>query len=281
VNNEHILVQVLLRSWPFPRGAGRILDKYFSKLSFSRPTAVVLTTDGFDITVIPNELIGRHIYLTGEFDRSIVEVLCAFSEPGDALLDIGANIGYVSSCFLNNVSNSSVIAVEPQPEVLEILATNLGRLGRNQIYPFALAESDGEAWFQIDRSNMGAGRIVEASDSRTVKIQTRGADSMFSDLHIEKLDLVKIDAEGFEKAIISACLNHFERLQPRAILFEDTALDVTEIARLLQKVGYRTFGIRKSLTSLTLQDIGQLAHDYIAISNRREIPERAKKTYRI
>jgi hypothetical protein len=117
MNSEHQITQALLRAWPFPRGAGRILDRYFSKLSFGRTKAIVRTTDGFEITVAPNELIGRHIYLTGEFDRSVVEVLCNFSEPGDTLLDIGANIGYVSACFLNNVRNSDVLAVEPQPDV--------------------------------------------------------------------------------------------------------------------------------------------------------------------
>src|SRR6266480_2252501 len=125
MNNEHVLTQALLRSWPFPHGAGRILDRYFSKLSFSCDTATVRTTDDFDISVIPNELIGRHIYLTGEFDRSIVDLLCKFSRNGDVLLDIGANIGYVSTCFLNNVPNSSVIAVEPQETVLDLLKINL------------------------------------------------------------------------------------------------------------------------------------------------------------
>src|SRR5258707_1075568 len=127
MNKEHQLAQTILRAWPFPQGAGRLLDRYFSKLEFSRHTEIVRTTDNFELTVTPNDLIGRHIYLTGEFDRSIVEILCNFSEPGDVLLDIGANIGYVSTCFLNNVPNSSVVAVEPQPEVLELLAINLNR----------------------------------------------------------------------------------------------------------------------------------------------------------
>src|ERR1019366_9617231 len=99
MNRQHILAQILLRSWPFPRGAGRIIDHYFSRLAFDDEIASVLTTDGFTINVIPNDLIGRHIYLTGEFDRSTVEVLLKFSNPEDVLLDIGANIGYVSACF--------------------------------------------------------------------------------------------------------------------------------------------------------------------------------------
>src|SRR6266511_2626448 len=109
---------MLLRPWPFPRGAGRIVDKFFGGLHFRTNEATVQTTDGFAMTVNPNELIGRHIYLTGEFDRSIIEILCNFSQPNDVLLDVGANIGYVSACFLKNVQESRAIAVEPQEGVL-------------------------------------------------------------------------------------------------------------------------------------------------------------------
>ena len=210
MNDEHQIPQAILRKWPFPRGAGRIIDRCFSKLTFSRPTAIVRTTDDFEITVAPNELIGRHIYLTGEFDRSIVEVLCNFSEPGDTRLDIGANIGYVSTCFLNNVQNSNVIAVEPQLGVLEILIDNLNRFGRSEIYRYAIAEVDGEAWFEIDPDNTGAGHIVEKRGIRSMRIETRSADRMFSELDIQKLDLLKIDAEGSEDVIIKSCIPHLE-----------------------------------------------------------------------
>jgi hypothetical protein len=93
MNRQHIAAQILVRSWPFPRGAGRIIDRYFSRLPFKDEICVIRTTDGFDLKIMPNELIGRHIYLTGEFDRSTIEVLCNFAKPDDVLLDVGANIG--------------------------------------------------------------------------------------------------------------------------------------------------------------------------------------------
>src|SRR5262245_12000473 len=151
MNRQHIAPQIFLRAWPFPRGAGRIVDRFFSKLSFAEDVATVRTTDEFSMQIMPNELVGRHIYLTGEFDRSTVEVLCNFAEDGDTLLDIGANIGYVSACFLKNVSNSRVIAVEPQPKILDLLRHNLGQFEstRYRIAPVALSDRDGDGWFEI------------------------------------------------------------------------------------------------------------------------------------
>src|SRR5437016_2453438 len=111
MNKEHITVQLLVRNWPFPRGSGRIIDRVFSKIKFSEQIASVMTTDGFKMLVPPNDHIGRHIYLSGEFDRTTAEVLITVSKPGDILLDIGANLGYVSACFLQRVENSRCISV--------------------------------------------------------------------------------------------------------------------------------------------------------------------------
>jgi FkbM family methyltransferase len=278
MNREHIAAQILLRAWPFPRGAGRILDRHFGKTKFEAKTAIVRTTDGFDILVEPNDLIGRHLYLTGEFDRSIVEVLCNFSEPGDALLDIGANIGYVSACFLSNVPRSSVVAVEPQPSVLEILRTNLNRFGRFQIYPYALGDADGEVFFSIDAENKGGSQV---SDTGTTKVEMRSANRMFSELGIGKVDLVKIDAEGCEESILRASASDLERLQPRAILFED--LGKSEMQSMLASSGYRVFGIKKHLHKLELVPIINESsctyHDYVAVSKSRQVPAAARETY--
>src|SRR5215208_4460547 len=129
MNRQHIIPQILLRAWPFPRGTGRIIDRFFNDLMFTDEISTVDTTDGFPLSVMPNELIGRHLYLTGEFDRTTVEVLLKHAKPGDMLLDVGANIGYVSACFLAKVPESRVIAVEPQPGIVDLLKSNLAQFG--------------------------------------------------------------------------------------------------------------------------------------------------------
>src|SRR5262249_31196093 len=62
MNKEHVSAQLLVRSWPFPRGSGRIIDRVFSNIKFSEQIASVMTTDGFKMLVPPNDHIGRHIY---------------------------------------------------------------------------------------------------------------------------------------------------------------------------------------------------------------------------
>jgi hypothetical protein len=103
---------------------------------------------------------------------------------------------------------------------------------------------------------------------------------MFTELEITKVDLVKIDAEGFEETIVECCLDHFERLQPKAILFEDSAYEAGKIAKMLSMIGYKTFGIKKSLTSLSLVDASQRTVDYIAVSAQRTLPPASRQLLR-
>lgn len=278
MNSEHVLAQIVLRAWPFANGSGRLVDKLFSRLRFSTSTTQVTTSDGFKIKINPNDLIGRHIYLTGKFDRAIVEILCDFSEPDDILLDVGANIGYVSGCFLNNVPRSHSIAVEPQEAILELLRSNLPR-ERSTIIPAALSDRDGEVWFQLDPANPGGAHIVANGDRPgTVRVSTVSAATVLGGL--AKLDLVKIDAEGHERTIVDACLPEFDRLQPRTIVFEDKARDVRHVEAQLAAIGYRTFAIHKTLMATAL-DTRRQSGDYVAVSTRRSIPELALRKYHV
>jgi FkbM family methyltransferase len=273
MNKEHIIPQLLLRSWPFPHGAGRITDRLFSNLIFSDETVEVSTTDGFKITVMPNEQIGRHIYLTGEFDRSIVDMLCKLSKAGDTLLDVGANIGYVSACFLKQVAQSNVIAVEPQPTIVDLLRKNLTPFEhRYQILPVALSNEDGTCYFHIDTRNRGASKIVDRNGPSTEVVEMWSVDRMLAETTLSKIDLIKLDVEGHEEQVLSALMPALKQFRPRAILFEDQSNKSAPnrpIGVLLRTAGYRVFGLKKYLTKLHATPITSeadcLYNDYVAM----------------
>jgi hypothetical protein len=104
---------------------------------------------------------------------------------------------------------------------------------------------------------------------------------MFHELKIAKLDLIKIDTEGFEETIVRALLPHIERLKPRAVVFEDNAH--SQAGALLARAGYRLFGLRKRLHKLALIPTDGSAagafHDYVALLNGGAFPEPAKRAF--
>jgi FkbM family methyltransferase len=273
LNGEHIVPQVLLRSWPFPYGQARLLDRFFSGLSFECETARIRTTDDFEMTVMPNEYIGRHLYLTGEFDRAIVAVLCQLARPGDTLLDVGANVGYVSASFLRNIPDSHAIAIEPHPMVAGLLRQNLSQFGsRSSVIEAAVSDRDDQAWLATEEQNLGKSHLA-AHSVRGMKVRVLSPDSIIDVLRPERIDLIKIDAEGHEEAIVAALRSHLSSRGTRAILFEDllkkAAPDGT-IGTIFGRAGYRVFGIRKHLTRLTRHPVRNERDcrfkDYLALS---------------
>ena len=262
------LTRTIARYWPFANGSGRILDKFAKKIDLGSGERVAWTSDGFPLHVYAEDLIGRHILMSGKFDRSIVQVLLDQARVGDALLDIGANIGYVSACFLANVKDSTAYCVEPQPGIVDLLRKNMAHFaGRAEVLQVGLADKDGVLRFHVDAANRGASRI---SDTGKTQIQVQDASKVLKTMR--RVDLIKIDVEGFEETIFRSIADELKRLKPRAILFEDqtgTAAPDREIGSILTGAGYRIHGIDKRLMRTALIPVHSARdcrfNDYVAL----------------
>jgi FkbM family methyltransferase len=263
------IAPLISRYWPFANGSGRILDRYARRINLGSGERVAMTSDGFPLQVYADDLIGRHILLSGKFDRSIVQVLLDHARPGDMLLDIGANIGYVSAVFLQNVVCSKATCIEPQPGVVDLLRKNMAQFGgRAEIVQIGLADRDARLRFHVNQANRGASRISEDGE---IEIPVREAGKVLSALR--KVDLIKIDVEGFEGPIFRAIEGQLLRLKPRAILFEDqmgAASPDGIIGSILTRVGYIIHGIEKSLLATRLLRIQSREdcrfNDYLALA---------------
>lgn len=251
----------------------------------------VKTSDGFALTILPNDHIGRHLYLTGQFDRTIVEVLLRFSQKNDRILDIGANIGYVSCALLRQVKGSRVVSVEPQPLVYELLAQNVKSIGGGRARPIraAVSDADGRGTLVIAEGNTGASRLVSLesrnassgsngpSGSKTagkeITVDLISGNELMRCSGLDRVDLIKIDVEGHEDVVLSTLTPVIERDRPRAIVFEhqgDLCSCSSSIGRRFKSLHYEIFGVRKTLTRWRLVSLAdltrsrRLSHDYLA-----------------
>ena len=280
---REIIVRTLSRSWPFASGSGRIVDRLGLKLDLGGGERVVRTSDDFDISVLADDHIGKHIILSGKFDRSIVSILLDFCEPGDICADIGANIGYVASILLQRVPGSYVLCVEPQPGIVDLLQTNLSRFPQDRwdIVNSALSDVGGSGFLALDATNRGASKLVNVGGAKTVDVPLIHAGQFLGGL--DRLDIIKMDIEGHEESVFRASLEALQRLHPRAILFEDQTGEAWQggkIGRTLELADYEIRGIRKLLTATRLERVtpenaGQF-DNFIAVSRIRTLPQRAR-----
>ncbi len=210
--------RVVLQALPLYNGKGRLVDRTpLRTLRFPEEVLDVKTAEDFTIRVWPNDLIGRHIYLTGRFDRCVVDALVGAAKPRACLWDIGANIGYVSCAFLAKVPASRVVAVEPLPEIAALLRHNLAgfEASRSHVVEAAVSESAGTGNIVRVTGNSGMSHISADGEGESVRFVTADALSEHG-----LPDVIKIDVEGHEAAVLRGIAPVLASHPPALVVFE-------------------------------------------------------------
>ena len=164
----------------------------------------------------------RHVRARGA--RDLPRIL----RPGSVALDVGANVGWHTLLMARLVGESGrVLAVEANPSVRARLVEHLrlNRMLHVEVVPYALADAEGSVEFQApDASDpaAGEGHVVRASETPrhdVLRVEARTLDSLLEPMHVERLDLMKIDVEGFEWPVLKGAERAIARFRPH-IVFE-------------------------------------------------------------
>lgn len=137
------------------------------------------------------------------------------------VIDVGANIGYLTLQFAARCRSGRVYAFEPDSDTFSKLKQNVGLNEFNNIELFhtALGAFHSKAQlFKLYESNPGANRILSHNPDRSVGSETveiQALDSFESRLEI--VHLIKIDVEGFELFVLQGAARIINRFRP--ILF--------------------------------------------------------------
>lgn len=151
----------------------------------------------------------------GTMDATIAElVLCDASEyrvPVDiepeVICDVGANIGATSVYFALRYPNARIVCFEPLPENLDVLHRNLAPFAdRVTIVPAGLGARPGTFTYHYsdDPANLGGGTFcgIGCDAMRSVKLPVTTLADALRACGVDKIDLLKLDAEGAEHGIL-------------------------------------------------------------------------------
>ncbi len=170
------------------------------------------------------EVIGKLIATLGLYDLPLTEAIMRLADPGDAALDVGANIGYTALVLALSAGPTGHVRVfEPNPHVIPTLSNNVKQWASLPLAPIeidtvALSDRDGEAilGFPGDYAkNEGLASLELKTDG--VPVRVLRLDS----LDIDGAGIVKIDVEGHEAAVISGATRLLKDHRIRDILFEE------------------------------------------------------------
>ncbi|HEV2804404.1 MAG TPA: FkbM family methyltransferase [Chthoniobacterales bacterium] len=176
-------------------------------------------------------------------------------DPGETCLDVGANLGYMTSLLSARVGSlGRVHAFEPHPTVFARLKRNLANFankGAVTIYDNAVGAGDGAAdLFESAEfeENEGTSSLVAANagaSSHLPKhcVALRRLDSLFAE--DTAIGLLKIDVEGAELDVLNGASGMLARHRIRDIVWEDHAVYPSKSAEILCQNGYRIFQFAK------------------------------------
>lgn len=194
--------------------------------------------------VNPLEHIQQQLFWYGYYEKEAILTWEAFIQPGDTVLDIGANAGYYS--LVAAPKAKLVYAFEPATSIRQLLEKNvsLNKFDNIRVQAVAISNEAGKATLYLsseDNIGMAGLRPAENFSGNTEIVNTITLDEWIASQDIKKIALIKIDAEGTEMNILAGMRTILEEHKP--------AIFMEVIAELLGKFDQSPSAIFKLLLS--------------------------------
>lgn len=236
----------------------------------------VLLPWGLKLKVYTKESIGKSIWIIGVYDLTLTETLWRLTEPGDIVVDIGANIGYTTSIMAKRSGQKGrVFAFEPHPVIYKQLVENTmnwadnNKIGKTETYNIALSDKTEEGLLLETpdfSSNQGGSALISSENliktqknniGRAYTVKLVKLDEVLT--NVDKIGLIKVDVEGHELKVLQGAHRLINENKVRDIVFEEHKKCPNETTQLLESYGYTIFSIWKGFWKPILNPVNEVS----------------------
>lgn len=239
---------------------------------------LISTVHGFSLVADSSDLgITPHLATTGSYERNVIDYLLRTTPRGATAIDVGANIGIHTIALAKAVGpGGRVFSYECNPLAESILRDNVrlnSATSTVELRSTAASDHVGELTLFFSSRQLGLGSVVkhaaETPTTESTELVVRCAP-----VYVDgDVDVIKIDVEGAEAAVLRGLMPMVRAGRVRRILVElkqellgDTWGEIKDMLREFDSVGMRfaaidQFGVedRLSLTDvLVIGDFGNL-----------------------
>lgn len=168
-------------------------------------------------------------YCDGNMDTNGERRLLAGLPLGrGTVLDVGANVGQWATVLLSMHRGAQIYCFEPSPEAFVELQRNME--GKAVLHNLAASDNSEERLLFADVPGSGLGSFYERrlpGGAQTSATQVRAVriDAFCAEQGIDHVDLLKIDSEGHELAILRGASGILDRVDAIQFEYGGTALD--------------------------------------------------------
>ncbi len=211
--------------------------------------------------------------LYGEWEKESLKIWAALSKNAKTILDIGANTGIFSMIAQNNNADANIIAVEPVNINFEVLTKNISKNNFNiKAEKVALSDKEGTAkMFMLkDRLNymtsVNDDRYADAPhvkgdfDVIEIEVPIKPFSYLLNKHSLTKIDLIKIDVEGHEIAVINAMLPYLQKNKPVLLIEVIGDENAIVLNTIFNKLDYRFISMDEQHTSKVVDKLWDNKH---------------------
>jgi len=138
------------------------------------------------------------------------------------IVDVGANEGQMALRFARAFPEARVLALEPVPRTFSLLQARTSGVPSIRCFDVALGDHDGEITIRLTERS-GHNSLLNAvahPGPETVTLQVKEGDAWASANDIEHIDVLKIDTEGYDLAVLEGFQSLIAAGRVRSVLVE-------------------------------------------------------------
>jgi FkbM family methyltransferase len=186
-----------------------------------------LVRDGLIFLARPGVQVDWHVLFFGSYEPEARNIFRTVLPLGGVAVDVGANVGWHTLLMASLVgAGGRVLAIEPNPAMQQRLRDHLCLNRLRQVEVFSNIAADKEEMMEfygpaLNDKNSGNGHVIERSpgDPGTIPVAARRLDTIVAAANCDRLDLIKIDVEGFEWRVLEGAADSIAKFRPH-IVFE-------------------------------------------------------------
>ena len=179
----------------------------------------------------------RLIVIEGDYEKDFFRIADSLLQDGAEFLDVGANHGLLSFGLARKFPRVRFHLFEPNPKLLESIekSRKLYPPMRAEINPVAVCDQDGTIHFEVQSEQTGASHIT---NSGGIPIRSVRLDSYLIDKSVERVDLLKLDIEGYELTAVRGAEQALKNRRIKAIYFEYFEKFLVRVAPPSELIGF-------------------------------------------
>lgn len=252
-----------------------------------QPLLKFTTEYGFDVEAKPQDIGVGSLFYRGRYEWGELELWRQLLDRENmVILDIGANFGLYSLftaayCHEKGLDGVKIFGFEPNPNECDKFQRNvdINRYSQIQVAQLAISDSTGVCPMAIPSIGMGVfGHLLTEKSTvnsldEIMEVKTADLDSWCKMYGIEQVDIVKIDVEGHELAVLQGAENLLNCQAIGCILMEVGQGQWREAIEKLRVCGYSIDFVSDdgSLKPLKEEDIGGWNYVLAQANSREEV----------